>query len=162
MMKKFEEVQIMTKKSEKVPRITKMWHRDYKVNSCYWKTTPTNLLHLGLCHKPSISKKERKSNTAKRNTEMAEREQREVCLYIWCEKCQQRGLQVHTLYTMLFLLEWDPRDKLMDTCNVSVNLAKELQTVRTVVKPRTETIRTGKEGKSRFSHLSFVLVDVCF
>ena len=50
----------------------------------------------------------------------------------------------------------------MDTCNVSVNLTKELQTIKTVVKARTDTIRTGKKGKSRFSHLSFVLGDVCF
>lgn len=85
---------------------------------------------------------------------------RYVCIYD--VKSINKGLQVHTLYTTLLLLEWDLGDKLMDTCNVSVNLTKELQTVRTVVKPRTETIRTGKEGKSRFSHLSFVLVDVCF
>lgn len=161
-MKKFEEVQIMTKKSEKVPRITKMWHRDYKVNSYYWKNGTNRLAPpRAVTNLQFLRRKKKKATSAKCNTEMAECSKgRYVCIYD--VKSINKRLQVYTLYTTLLLLEWDLGDKLMDTCNVSVNLTKELQTVRTVVKPRTDTIRTGKEGKSRFSHLSFVLVDVCF
>lgn len=151
----------MTKKSEKVPRITKMWHRDYKVNSYYWENGTNRLAPLRTVTNFQFARKKKKATSAKRDTEIAECSKgRYVCIYD--VKSINKRLQVYTLYMTLLLLEWDLGDKLMDTCNVSVNLTKELQTIRTVVKPRTDTIRTGKKGKSKFSHLSFVLVDVCF
>lgn len=54
----------MTKKSENVPRITKMWHRDYTVKSYYWKNGTNILAPLRAVTNLQFVRKKKKATSA--------------------------------------------------------------------------------------------------